>query len=33
MPPGKRCEVAARDRPARQKVFEGLLDRLTDETS
>jgi hypothetical protein len=33
MPPGKQCEVAARDQPARQKMFEGLLDRLTDEAS
>jgi hypothetical protein len=31
MPLGKRCEIGAGNRPARQKVFEGLLDRVTDE--
>jgi len=33
MPPGKRYEVVARDRPAREKVIEGRLDRLIDEAS
>ena len=31
MSPGKRYEVAARDRPAREKVIEVLFDRHIDE--
>jgi len=27
VPPGRRCEVAERDRPVRQKAFEGRLER------